>query len=106
MAKYMIQASYTQEGIKGLMKEGAASRVEHIGQLVAGLGGSLEAFYWAFGDTDVFAIADLPDNQTAAGLAMAVGAGGAVSIRTIVLLTAEDMDAGIGRSVPYRPPGA
>jgi uncharacterized protein with GYD domain len=105
MAKYMIQASYTQAGVQGLMKEGAASRVDHIGQLASGLGGSLEAFYWAFGATDVVAIIDLPDHQSAAGMAMAVAAGGAVSIQTTVLLTAADVDAGIGKSVPYRPPG-
>jgi uncharacterized protein with GYD domain len=101
-----VQASYTQAGIQGLMKEGAASRVEHISQLASGLGGSVESMHWAFGTSDVIVILNLPDNQAAAGLAMAVAAGGAVSIQTTVLLTAEDVDAGIGKSVPYRPPGA
>ena len=106
MSKYLWKVTYTQSGLQGLMKEGAVSRREYIAKLVGDLGGSVEAFYWAFGEHDLYAIVDLPDNQTAAGVAMTVGATGAVSVQTTVLLTGEDVDAGAARAVPYRPPGA
>ena len=106
MAKYLWSVSYTQSGIQGLMKEGAVSRRDYIAKLVGDLSGKIEAFYWAFGEADLYVIADLPDNQTAAGVAMAVAASGAVSIQTTVLLTAEDMDAATAKGVPFRAPGA
>ncbi len=106
MSKYLWKVSYTQSGLQGLIKEGAVSRREYISKLVADLGGTVESFYWAFGEHDLYAIADMPDNQTAAGVAMTVGASGAVSIETTVLLTGEDVDAGAAKAVPYRAPGA
>lgn len=106
MAKYLIQGSYTQSGVQGLMKEGGTGRADAIGKLLADLGGSLEGFYFAFGDDDVYAIAEVPDNTTAAAISLAVGAAGAVNIKTTVLLTPEEMDRATKQSVAYRPPGA
>jgi len=88
-----------------LQKEGGTSRREAIEKLVADIGGSIEAFYFAFGDTDVYVIADLPDNTNAAAVALAVGSSGAVNIKTTVLLTPEEVDRASKISVAYRPPG-
>jgi uncharacterized protein with GYD domain len=106
MPRYLIEASYTQEGIKGVIGEGGSSREDAIGKMVADQGGSVEAFYFAFGERDVIIIADLPDNTTAAAIGMSVGAAGAATSRTTVLLTAEEIDAASHKSVSYRPPGA
>ncbi len=106
MPKYLIKASYTNEGLKGVMKEGGSSRRAEIQQLTESLGGTLEAFYFAFGDADVYTIADLPDNQTAAAVALTATASGAVRLSTTVLLTAEEVDEATQQSVSYRPPGA
>lgn len=106
MAKYLIHGSYTQSGVHGLLKEGGSGRVDAVGKLLADLGGSVEGFYFALGDDDVFVIADIPDNTTAAAISLAVGASGAVNIKTTVLLTPEEMDRATQQSVNYRPPGA
>jgi uncharacterized protein with GYD domain len=106
MPKYLVNASYTQTGVQGILKEGGSSRRDFIGKLLSDLGGSLEAFYFAFGDTDVVAIADLPDNEAVAALSMAVGASGAVRVTTTVLLEPEQIDAATKRTVQYRPPGS
>ena len=106
MGKYLISGSYSQAGVKGLLKEGGSSRVDAIGKLLADLGGSLEAFYFAFGSEDVFLIVELPDDETAAALALTVAASGAVAIRTTPLLTPEQIDAATKKTVAYRPPGA
>ena len=106
MAKYLIQGSYTQSGVQGLVKEGGTGRQDAIGKLLADLGGSLEGFYFAFGDDDVYVIAEVPDNTTAAAISLAVGAAGAVNIKTTVLLTPEEMDRATKQTVAYRPPGA
>lgn len=68
--------------------------------------GKVESFYFAFGDIDAYVIADAPDAQTAAAMSLAVNATGAVHLRTTVLLTPEEMDAAMKKSVSYRPPGA
>ena len=105
MPKYLLQASYTAEGLRGLLKEGATKRKEAVEQLIDSLGGKLEVFYPAFGDTDVFLIVDAPDNESAAAASMAVGASGMVQVKTTVLLTPEEMDRATKKSVSYRPPG-
>ena len=106
MARYLLQASYTQSGVQGVIKEGGSGRRDAIGKLLADLGGSLEAFYFAFGEDDVYVIADVPDNTTAAAISLTVGAAGAATVKTIVLLTPEEIDRATKQSVAYRPPGA
>ena len=106
MPKYLLQASYTAEGTKGLAKEGGSRRRAYIDELVKKLGGKLETFYYAFGEADVVVIADLPDAETAAAISLAVNGSGAVRARTSVLLTPEQMDQASKKSVAYRPPGA
>jgi uncharacterized protein with GYD domain len=105
MPKYLFQASYTVEGLKGLLKEGGSSRRDTIAKLSEGLGGTLESFYYAFGETDVYLIGDAPDNATAAALSMAVNASGAVTVKTVVLMTPEEVDEATAKTVAYRPPG-
>ena len=104
MPKYMIQARYDLDGARGVVKQGATARRAAAQALVESLGGKLEAFYFAFGDVDVFAIADMPDHVTAATAAMAVNTSGGVSARTVALLSAEDMDKAAKRIPAYRGP--
>jgi uncharacterized protein with GYD domain len=105
MAKYMIQASYTKEGISGVLKDGGSGRRDAIEKMITGAGGSIESLYFAFGDNDVYVIMDLPDAETAAAIAMTVGAAGSVEIQTTALLTPEQVDEAAKKSVSYRPPG-
>jgi len=92
MAKYMIRASYTAEGAKRLLADGASKRREVAQGLVEGLGGTVEAFYFCFGSDDLIVIVDVPDNVRAAAASLAVNSGGVVSSSTTVLLTTEEMD--------------
>ncbi len=105
MPKYMIRASYTVDGVKGLLKEGGSGRRAAIEKTVASAGGSLEGMYFAFGKDDVFVITDLPNNEIAAAIALTVGATGTVSTETTVLLTPEQIDAAVKQSVAFRPAG-
>lgn len=105
MAKYLIQGNYVGEGVKGLLKEGGSSRRTAIEQAARSVGGAVEAFYYAFGDSDVYVIMDLPDNASAAALALMAKASGAVVNKTIVLLTTEELDAAAKKTPVYRPPG-
>ena len=106
MAKYLWKVSYTQEGVQGLLKEGGSGRRDMVEKLTAGLGGSLEAFYFAFGEDDVFVIAELPDNIAAAAIGLTVAGAGAVTSKTVVLLTPEEIDRATQQTVSYRAPGA
>ena len=106
MAKYLYEGSYTLEGVKGLLKEGGSSRQATIEKLVEGMGGKLEAFYFTFGERDVLAIIDLPDESSAAALSLAIGAAGGVQIKTTPILTPQDIDQASQKTVNYRPPGA
>jgi uncharacterized protein with GYD domain len=105
MAKYLVTASYTTEGLKGVIAKGGSARREAIDKLVADLGGQVESFYFGFGDHDAFVIIDLPDNVGAAAIAMAVGASGMASAHTTVLLTPEEVDRAAATTVNYLPPG-
>ena len=106
MARFLYKVSYSREGMQGVMKEGAANRRTFIEKMAAEMGGSITSFDFAFGDTDVFVIAEMPDQVTAAAVATAVSASGAGTIETVVLLSADDVDRAIAKNVPYRAPGA
>jgi len=106
MPKYLIRASYTAEGTKGLLKEGGSKRRAVVQEVLAGLGGKLEAFYYAFGETDVFAIIDVPDAAAAAAFGLTASASGAVQVSTTALITPEEIDGACKKSVKYRAPGA
>ncbi len=105
MPKFLVQFSYTGEGVKGLLKEGGSSRRAAAEELVKSLGGALEAYYFAFGETDGCLIADLPDNASMAAIALTVGASGAVTVKTTVLMTSEQVDEAVKKTPSYRPPG-
>ena len=106
MAKYMLKVSYSPEGIQGVMKEGGTSRVTAIEKLLADVGGSLESFYFAFGEDDVYVIASVPDQATAMAIAATIGSSGAISsYETIVLVDPSEVDAAMNKSIGYRPPG-
>jgi len=106
MPKYLFVGSFTSEGAKGLAKEGAVSRRAATAKLAESVGGKVEAHYYAFGSNDFYVIADLPDNATAAAVSVAAAQSGAVTGKTIVLVTPEEMDAAVKKPVHYRPPGA
>ena len=106
MAMYLIQANYGSEGMKGLVKEGGSSRRAAVEKLVGSLGGRVEAFYYAFGETDLFIIAEVPDNVAATAIGLTVNAGGAISkFSTTVLITPEEGDKAAKLSPVYRAPG-
>lgn len=106
MPKTMIKAAYTSDGVRGLMREGGSQRIAAIKQLIEGLGGRLEAFYFSYGEDDAYLIVDLPDAATGLAVSLAVNASGAVRVTTIPLITPADMDAACKQAVPYRAPGA
>ncbi len=107
MSKYMIKASYSPEGIKGVMAKGGSARVDAIKKLAAGVGGSLESCYFAFGDDDLYAVVEAPSHEAMAAIAGTVTSTGALSsYQTIVLLTADEIDAAAKQTIDYTPPGA
>ena len=106
MPKYLFEADYSVEGTKGLIKEGGSKRRAVIEKSIASLGGKVEAFYFTFGLRDAVLIVDLPDNTTAAAMSLAVGASGAVVLKTTPLISIAEMDQAAKKKVGYRPPGA
>ena len=106
MSKFLMQVSFTRDGITGLAKEGGTRRRQAVQQFFGGVGGKLETLYFAFGDTDVFAIADFPDNVSAAAISLAANAAGAVHVKATVLITPEEMDQAVEKSQGLLPPGA
>ncbi len=105
MPKYLIQASYVGEGLKGLLKEGGTKRRDTVTQVIESMGGKLESFYYAFGDYDVFGIAEMPDNVSSVAFSLMINASGVINAKTTVLLTPEEIDQATKKTVDYRPPG-
>jgi uncharacterized protein with GYD domain len=91
--------------LKGLLKEGGTSRRALVEKVINSMGGKLEAFYYAFGETDLYGIADMPDNVSTAAFTLAIAASGVINLKTTVLLTPEDIDNAVKKAPSYRPPG-
>lgn len=106
MPKFLIKVSYTAEGVRGIMKEGGSSRRALVKKLISGVGGKMECFYFAYGESDAYVIADFKDTASALSLTMAVNASGAVRTSTVPLIEPEEVDAATKKSVKYRAPGA
>ena len=106
MPKYLIEASYTRDGIEGVMRAGGSSRGAAVKEAAGSVGGELESFHFAFGDHDAIVIVEAPDNEAAAAIALTVNASGGAVAKTTVLLTPEEVDAAAERSVAYTAPGA
>jgi len=105
MAKYLFYGSYTPEGFAGLIEEGGSKRIEAAKQTLEWVGGSLEAFYFSFGEKDFYIIVDLPDNVTATAVLLAGNVSGTFEIHGVPLLTPQEFDEVVKKSVDFRPPG-
>ena len=105
MSRYMIIARYDSAGAKGVLARGGSARAAVIEKLAADMGGRMETFDFAFGEDDVYTLCELPDNKAAAAVALAVNSTGLAHVRTVVLLSPEDVDAATKQQVHYTPPG-
>ena len=105
MPKYLVKASYNPQGAQGLLKEGGTARRDALTASIESVGGSVDTFLYAFGGDDLYIVMDVPDNVSAAALGLAIGAAGAITWNTTVMLTPEEIDEAAGKSVAYRPPG-
>jgi len=105
MPKYLVQGSYSADGAKGLLKDGGSKRRAAVEAMAKSFGGRVESFYYALGDTDVYAVFEAPDNVSAAAVSLAVNASGAVSLKLTALLTPEEIDEATKKTIAYQAPG-
>jgi uncharacterized protein with GYD domain len=107
MAKYLLKVRYTADGIQGVLRDGGSARRAAADDLAKAVGGSIESFHFAFGEEDAYVICDLPDNKSAATVAMTVSSSGRIEISTVPLLTVDEVDAiASGSKLAYTPPGS
>lgn len=105
MTKFLIKASYSPDGAKGVLSAGGTSRKQAVERSINNLGGKLQSFHFAFGESDAYLIVEMPDAVSTAALAMNVNASGLASVTTTLLLDPEDIDKAIKIGVDYRGPG-
>src|SRR5262245_9735576 len=105
MPKYLLEVSYSAEGAKGLLKDGGTKRRQAAEAAIKSVGGTLESFYYAFGDVDVYAIIDAPDNASVAAASITIGAAGAATVTTIPLMTTAEIDLAVKKNATYTAPG-
>ncbi len=105
MTKYLFEANYVGDGIKGLMREGGTKRREALTEALSSVGGTLESFYYAFGDIDVLGVFEVPEQSDAAALSLMVNSTGSVDVRLKPLMTPEDIDEAAKKTPSYRAPG-
>ena len=105
MSKYLVAASYTADGVKGLMQEGGSKRHAAATAAIESVGGSVDCFYYAFGDDDVVGIVDFPDDASATALSLMINSTGAVNLKLTPLMTVEEVDAAAAKTPSYRAPG-
>jgi uncharacterized protein with GYD domain len=106
MPKYLLEVHYNQSGAEALLAKGGTARKTAAAALAKSVGGKLETFYFAFGDVDAYAIVDVPDAEAAAAAALTISASGALTVKTVVLLTPAEIDAAAEKKVTYRAPGS
>jgi len=104
MPKYLATASYTADGLKGVLATGGSARREALRHAIEGLNGSLISFDYAFGADDAVLIIEFPDNVAAAALGLAVSAAGAATTRITPLISPEEIDLAVKQTVAYTPP--
>jgi uncharacterized protein with GYD domain len=105
--KFLVQASYTSQGTTGLLKSSGSERRKAVEELVRSLGGSVESFYFTFGDEDAILIIDLPDYEAALSISLAVRASGMVQSKMTLLVPIDEVDRAISKHhAAYRPPGS
>jgi uncharacterized protein with GYD domain len=105
MAKYLVQACYGADGVRGLIQGGGSSRVAVVEAVAQQMGGTVESVYFSFGDADVICIMDMPDNVSAAAASLAVNASGSTTAKITPLITPEELDAAAKKVPSYTPPG-
>jgi uncharacterized protein with GYD domain len=105
MANYLVSASYSPDGVKGVLKTGGTARADAVKKAIQGLGGKMHSFHFAFGSQDAYVLIELPDNVAAAALGLAVSSTGLAAVKTVVLLTPAEIDEAAARQVAYTPPG-
>jgi uncharacterized protein with GYD domain len=105
MSKYLITGKYAADGVKGLMEEGGSKRLAAASAAIESVGGSVDSFYYAFGDADVYGICDFPDAASATAVSMMINSTGAVSVTLTPLMTVEEIDTAASKTPAYRPPG-
>ena len=105
MPKYLFEATYMGQGIKGLMQEGGTKRRDALAEALTSVGGTLESFYYAFGYYDVLGVFEAPDDASAAALSLLINSTGSVNVRLKPLLTVEDLDEAAKKTPSYRAPG-
>ena len=105
MPKYLMETTYTPEGVRALQKDKASARREAVIKLLQSVDGKLEAFYYAMGDRDVISIVELPDATTAAAVSLTGSATGLFKVTTTALLSVEEVDRALARKLTIRAPG-
>jgi uncharacterized protein with GYD domain len=106
MPRFLIEATYTLDGLRGLLKDGGSGRVDAVRKMAESVGGHLESFDFTFGEQDTHVICELPDNKSAAAIALAIGASGGATTKTVMLLTPAEVDQAVKQTVDYHAPGA
>jgi uncharacterized protein with GYD domain len=105
MARYLFTASYMAKGVEGLLKEGGSARREAATRAISSAGGKLESFYYAFGETDVVGIIDMPDVASAVAASLTINSTGTVNLKLTPLIDPEEVDVAVKKKTIYRPPG-
>jgi len=105
MSKYLIKANYNSDGAAGLAAKGGTARRDAVGKMLADVGGSIDCFYYAWGDVDAYLVVDVPSDEAMVGIALSVNKSGATTITTTPLLTPEQVDAAATTAPGYTPPG-
>jgi uncharacterized protein with GYD domain len=106
MPKFLIEGSYSAEGLRGLAKDKASGRQAVVKEALASVGGKLEGVYFALGDADVYVLAECPDHVSAAAFALAASASGLIRTKIVSLLTVEETDRALAMKPGFRAPGA
>jgi uncharacterized protein with GYD domain len=102
--RYLFRAAFTVDGMQNLQKQSATAFKAGVAKVFDSVGGKLESWYFDYGDSTAYGFVDYPDEIAAATAQASVNAGGFARVTYRPVLSAEDADKALARSVATRPP--
>jgi uncharacterized protein with GYD domain len=95
MATYILLASYTEQGIRGI--KDTVKRTDTVRQMAKKAGLTMKASYWTLGQFDVVALFEAPDDESMTAFALAVAKLGNVKTQTLRAFSDKEMGAILGK---------
>jgi uncharacterized protein with GYD domain len=97
MATYVMLATYTEQGLKGI--KDTVKRTEAARELANKAGVTMRESFWTLGAYDLVAVFEAPDDETMTAFSLSVARLGNIKTQTLRAFSSKDMGTVLGKMV-------